>query len=230
MRTRAVIRVLLTMVLPLTIAPALSFGQGKPGPAPPQEAKAPIIHVRLRGGGALSQGVQDQIRRVPNVGRIESFLEGKTSEGVRVIGVDPAPVLHLRSGNEVVTAAIVQGRGLEAGDAPEAMVVGKTFAQNNKTALGLSIPAMLTKDHFPPIIVGSQGFAIVGIYATGDSEADDQVLVLLPTAQKLLNQPSRLSGVYVTPVSPAAADQVAGDLRRALGRTVEVALLAGRPR
>ena len=112
-------------------------------------------------------------------------------------------MLHLRSGNEVLAAAIVQGRGLEPGDAPEAMVVGKTFAQHNKTALGLSIPAMLTKDHFPPIIVGGQGFAIVGIYATGDPNTDDQVLVPLATAQQLLNQPGRLSGTYVTPASPA---------------------------
>ncbi|MBI2564338.1 MAG: ABC transporter permease, partial [candidate division NC10 bacterium] len=85
---------------------------------------------------------------------------------------------------------------------------------------------MLTKDHFPPIIVGGQGFAIVGIYATGESKTDDKVLVLLPTAQKLLSQPGRLSGVYVTPASPAATDQVAKDLRRALGDTVEVTPLA----
>ncbi|MBI3328421.1 MAG: ABC transporter permease [Nitrospinae bacterium] len=165
-----------------------------------------------------------------NVGQAESFLEGKTPDGVRVVGVEPAPVLHLRSGDEVLAAAIIQGRGFETGDAPEAMVVGKTFAQHNKTALGLSIPAMLTKDHFPPIIVGGQGFAIVGIYATGDPKADDQVLVLLATAQKLLNQPGQLSGVYVTPASPAAADQVANELRGALGDTVEVTALARRQR
>ncbi len=50
--------------------------------------------------------------------------------------------------------------------------------------------------------------------------------MLLPTAQKLLKQPSRFSGVYVTPTSPAAADQVAKDLQRALGDTVEVTPLS----
>lgn len=89
---------------------------------------------------------------------------------------------------------------------------------------------MLTKDHFPPIIVGGQGFAIVGIYATGEPKTDDQVLVLLPTAQKLLNQPGRLSGAYVTPPSPAAAEQVAKDLPRILGEAVEVTPLARRQR
>lgn len=63
------------------------------------------------------------MRGVPNVGQAESFLEGKTASGVRVIGVEPAPILSLRLGNEALAAAIVQGRGLEAGDAPEAMVV-----------------------------------------------------------------------------------------------------------
>ena len=88
---------------------------------------------------------------------------------------------------------------------------------------------MLTKDHFPPIIVGGQGFAIIGIYVTGDPKADDQVLLLLAMAQKLLNQPGRLSGVYVTPASPAAADQVANDLRRALGDTAAVIRLTPWP-
>ena len=92
--------------------------------------------------------------------------------------------------------------------------------------LGLSIPAMLTKDHFPPIIVGGQGFAIVGIYATGDPKTDDQVFVLLPTAQRLLNKAGQLSGVYVIPASPAAADQVAKGLRNILGDTVQVTPLA----
>lgn len=221
---------ILFAVLVLLATPAVAtFGQAQPG-QPSQAARGPVIHVRARDGGVLPPGILDQIRRVPQVGQVESFLEGKTSDGVRVIGVDPLPVLHLRSASEVRVATIVQGRGLEPGDAPEAMVVGKTFAQQNKTALGLSISAMLTKDHFPPIIVGSQGFAIVGIYATGDATMDDQVLVLRPTAQKLLNQPSRLSGLYVIPASPAAADQVVNDLRRALGSTVEVALLAPRPR
>lgn len=105
-------------------------------------------------------------------------------------------------------------------------MVGKTFAQKNKTALGLSIPAMLTKDHFPPIIVGGQGFAIVGIYTTGDPNTDDQVLVLLPTAQKLLNQPGRVSGVYILPAG--SAEQVASDLRRALGTGAEVTPLPRR--
>jgi hypothetical protein len=172
----------------------------------------------------------EQIRSLPKVAQTKIFLEGTTADGKGVIGVEPAPTLYLRSGDAALTAAIVQGRSLEAGDAPEAMVVGKTFAQHNKTALGLSIPAMLTKDHFPPIIVGGQGFAIVGIYATGDPTTDDQVLVRLATAQKLLNQPGRLSGVYVTPASPASADQVAHELRRALGDTVEVALLPPRQR
>lgn len=218
---------LLATMFALPIVPSVSFGQTKPGQAPSQDAKAPIIiQVRTRDGAFLPQAVRDKIRGVSNVGQVESFLEGKTSDGVRVIGVEPVPAIHLRSSNEVLTAAIVQGRGLEAGDAPEAMVVGKTFAQYNKTALGLSIPAMLTKDHFPPIIVGSQGFAIVGMYATGDPRADDQVLVLLPTAQKLLNQPGRLSGLYVLPA--ASAEQVASELRRALGTGVEVTVLPRR--
>lgn len=220
--------VLASMVALVAASPTVA--QAKPGQPTGAEARGPIVEVRARGGALLPQGVRDQIRRVPNIGPVESFLEGKTSEGVRIIGVEPAPGLHLRSGNEVVTAAIVQGRGLEAGDAPEAMVVGKTFAQNNKTALGLSIPAMLTKDHFPPIIVGGQGFAIVGIYATGDPKADDQVLVLLPTAQKLLGHPGRVSGAYVTPAAPVTADQLAADLRRALGRSAEVAVLPRRQR
>lgn len=228
MLTRKAMRFLLALTFALTLVPSLSFGQAKPGQAP---SKGPIVmQVRARDGGLLAQGVLEQIRSVPNVGQAESFLEGKTADGVRVIGVEPAPMLHLRSGDAVLPAALVQGRGLEAGDAPEAMVVGKTFAQKNKTALGLSIPAMLTRDHFPPLIVGGQGFAIVGIYATGDSQTDDQVLVLLPTAQKLLHQPDRLSGVYVTPVAPATAEQVADALRRALGDPVEVAPLARRPR
>ena len=73
-----------------------------------------------------------------------------------------------------------------------------------------------------PDRVGGQGFAIVGIYATGDPKTDDQVLVPLATAQKLLNQPGRLSGVYVTPAAPDAADQVVNDLRRVQGDTAEV--------
>lgn len=221
------VRCVLASTFALAMVPSLSFGQGRPRQAPSKEPKGTIvIQVGAGDGGVLAQGVRDRIRGVPNVARAESYLERKTANGVRVIGVEPASALYFRSGTAVLAAAIVQGRGFEAGDAPEAMVVGKTFAQNNKTALGLSIPAMLTKDHFPPIIVGGQGFAIIGIYATGDPKMDDQVLMLLPTAQKLLKQPSRFSGVYVTPTSPAAADQVAKDLRRALGDTVEVTPLS----
>jgi len=222
MLTGKAIRFLLASTLALTLAPWLSFGQARPGQAP---SKGPIIQVQARGGGFLPEKVWEQVRRIPNAAQVQSVLEGKTADGVRVIGVEPAPVLYLRWGGELVAAAIIQGRGFERGDAPEAMVVGKTFSQKNKTALGLSIPAMLTKDHFPPIIVGGQGFAIVGIYATGDAQADDQVLVLLPAAQRLLNRPGRLSGLYVIPTSPATADQVAKDLRRILGEMVEVARL-----
>jgi len=223
MFTRKAIRFLLALLFALTLVSSLDFGQAEAGQAP---AKGPIIQVRTRDGGFLPQGVLEQVRSVPNVGQAKSFLEGTTTDGKRVIGVEPAPTLHLRSGAEALAAAIVQGRSLEIGDAPEAMLVGKTFAQHNQTALGLSIPAMLTRDHFPPIIVGGQGFAIIGIYATGDPKADDQVLVLLATAQKLLNQPGRLSGVYVTSASPATAEQVTHELQRALGEAVEVAPLA----
>lgn len=229
MLTSIAIRLLLALTLVLTVIPSLSLGQAPPRQVPPKGPKGSIIlQVRARDGRFLPEQVRERIRRVANVGQAESFLEGKTTDRVRVIGVEPASVLHFRSGNEVLAAAIIGGRGLEAGDAPEAMVVGKTFAQNNKTALGLSITAMLTKDHFPPIIVGGQGFSIIGIYATGDPNTDDQVLVLLTTAQKLLSQPGRLSGVYLTPASPAVADQVTKDLRRSLGDTVEVAAIIRR--
>ena len=43
-----------------------------------------------------------------------SFLEGKTRDGVRVIGVEPGLPLHPRADREVLAAVIVQGRGLEA--------------------------------------------------------------------------------------------------------------------
>ncbi len=231
MLTRTALRYLLASALALTIVPSLSVGQVRVAQPASKEPKGPVvIQVRAQGGGFLSQGIRDKIRGVSNVGRVESFLEGRTTDGVRLIGVEPASVPYLPSGSEILATAIVQGRGLEAGDAPEAMVVGKAFAQNKKTALGLSIPAMLTKDHFPPIIVGGQGFAIVGIYATGDPGTDDHVLVLLATAQKLLDQPGRLSGVYVTPASPAAVDQVAKDLQRLVGDAVEVRPLARRRR
>ncbi len=224
-----VIACLSVFALVMAMFPLPGFGQANPIQAPSKLPKGTIvIQVRTRDGAFLPQRVREQIRGAPNVGQAISFLEGRTTNGVRVIGVEPASMLHLRAGNEAVVPAIVQGRGLEAGDAPEAMVVGKAFAQNNKTALGLSIPDMLTKDHFPPIVVGGQGFAIVGIYATGDPKTDGQVLVLLPTAQKLLNQPGRLSGVYVTPASPAVAEQLAKDLRRVLGEGLEVTPLVSR--
>ncbi len=226
MLNRSAVRFMPLLALALLLVPSLSLGQAKPSQAPSEAAEGRIIiQVRAKAGGFLPQRVREQIRSMATVGHVQGFLEGKTSGGVGVIGVEPGPTLHLRSGNEVLSVAIVQGRGFEAGDAPEAMVVGKTFAQNNKTALGLSIPAMLTRDHFPPIIVGGQGFAIIGIYTTGDPKTDDQVLLLLPTAQKLLKQPGRLSGVYVTPTSPVATDQVAKDLRRALGDSVDVTAL-----
>lgn len=226
MRRRQAVSVVLNVVLALATAPAPGFGQAKPGPTP---AGAAVLHVRPRDGGALPEALRERVRGVPNIGQVEPFLEGRASDGVRVIGVEPAPTRHLRVGGDVRVAAIVQGRGFETGDAPEALVVGKTFSQKNKTALGLSIPAMLTRDHFPPLIVGGQGFAIIGIYETGDAATDDQVLVLLPTAQKLLNEPGRLSGLYVTPASPAAVEQVASELRRALGGAVDVVALPRRP-
>lgn len=229
MRRWRAIGCLFVWAFAMTTVPSPSFGQAQPSQVPSTAIKGTVvIQVRARDGGFLPERVRERIRGVPNVGQAQGFLEGRTADGVRVIGVEPVSVLYLLSGKEVRVAAIVQGRGLEAGDAPEAMVVGKTFAQNNKTALGLRIPAMLTKDHFPPIIVGGQGFAIVGIFATGDPQTDDQVVVLLATAQKLLNQPGRLSAVYVAPASPAAADQLARDLRRALGEAVEVAPLGRR--
>ncbi len=212
-----------TLALLLT-GSSRAWAQASSGAPPPKAAL--VVSVRARDGGVLPEAIRERLRTVPNVGQVERFLEGKASDGVRVIGVEPSPTRHLRSGNGVVPVAIVQGRGFEAGDAPEAMVVGKTFAQKNKTALGLSIPAMLTKDHFPPIVVGGQGFAILGIYATGDPSTDDQVLVLLPTAQKLLNHPGRVSGLYVRPA--ASAEQVASDLRRALGTGAEVTVLPRR--
>lgn len=223
MRMRKAAGAFVTSAFLLAIVPSL--GAGQLGQAPLKGAGAVVIHVRARGGGFLPERVREQARRVPNAGQVQSVLEGTTADGVRVIGVEPAPVLYLRSGDQALATTIIQGRGFERGDAPEAMVVGKIFAQKNKTALSLSIPAMLTKDHFPPIIVGGQGFAIVGIYATGDLKTDDQVLILLQTAQKLLNQPGRLSGLYVTPASSAGAETVVKDLRRILGDTVEVALL-----
>jgi TRAP transporter TAXI family solute receptor len=196
-------------------SPALVYGFVMP-------SGALVLDVRARDGGFLPQRVREQIHGLPNVDHVQSFLEGKTADGVRVIGVESA--------GGAVAAAIVQGWGLEAGDGPEAMVVGKTFAQTNKTALGLSIPAMLTPDHFPPIVIGGQCFFIVGIYATGDPQTDDQVLVLLPTAQRLLNQPGRLSAVRVAPAAQAVADQVVRDLRRVLGDGVEVtSLQSARP-
>jgi len=107
MLTRKAIRFLLAWLFALTWVPSLDFGPAKASQAP---AKGPIIQVRARDGGFLPQEVLEQVRKVPHVAQAESFLAGKTSDGVRVIGVEPTPMLQLRSDSEVRAAAIIQGR------------------------------------------------------------------------------------------------------------------------
>ncbi len=115
MLTKKANRCLLASTLALAMVPSPGFGQVKTGQPPSKEAKRTIvIQVRARDGGFLAQGVRDRIRSVPNVGRAETYLDGKTTEGVQVVGVEPGSTLQFRSGNQALAAAIIQARGFKA--------------------------------------------------------------------------------------------------------------------
>lgn len=121
-----------------------------------------------------------------------------TVEGVPVDGAAVGPL---------TAAELVDGRGLESGDAGENVVVlDQTWATSEGYAVG------------DTVYIGGEDFEVIGIVASTSADATtaSNTYIPLDTAQRLADMDGQVTTIYVQAASADAIDGVAADLEAAL--------------
>ncbi len=154
-------------------------------PAPPAEGEGPLI-IEGEAGGTTSFGGGDF--------DVNSF----DVEGIPVDGAAVGPL---------TSAELVDGRGLESGDAGENVVVlDESWATAEGHAVGDTID------------IGGEDFEVIGIVASTSADATtaSDTYIPLDTAQRLADMEDQVTTIYVQATSADSIDAIAADLEAAL--------------
>ena len=172
------------------------------------------LTVTLKTGEAFSRSTLTRVRRVPGVSAVSGVLSrttnipdkfyGKASVGALTLtGIDPSAAQTLRS------YTVVAGRFLRSDD-PQAAVITQSLADQ----LGLQVGDKLKM----PTTDGAISFKVVGLLPARTLPGNEEVLITLTQAQKLLDLPDRINTIEANLDTTDSArrqailDQVAADL------------------
>jgi ABC-type lipoprotein release transport system permease subunit len=149
-----------------------------------------------------------------------------------VAGNFPEATLRVNCHN-VDKVEILQGRNFSPGDAGgKVAIVGKAYAEKyappgaKQISVGTKVrivePTMETGGlKAAPEEATAQ---VIGVFDSGFSLGDNQVLLPLDTAQTLFGLKGKVSKIFVTVDEPGVREEVAEALRETLGEEVDVVL------
>ena len=117
---------------------------------------------------------------------------------------DPASLSALG----VESAQLTAGRTFDASESDaDVAVVGQALADHNGLKVGDTVP------------INGTIFQVIGIFSSGTQFGDNSVFVPLTTAQKVFSRPGEIDQAVVKVDTGSNVDQVATDIRSALGQS-----------
>ncbi len=183
------------------------------------------LTVTLRTNGGFSPDALAQVRSTPGIDRAHALLErpvnlpadffdkdpGKQDviSILNLVGLDPDASQALR--NYTMQA----GRFLEPGDTA-AVVISSALADN----LGLQVGDQLAF----PTAEGLSNLTVIGIHPYRARPGNEEILVTLPEAQKLLDMPGRISRIeanYANGADKAGREATEAAVKAKLGDTFD---------
>jgi len=129
---------------------------------------------------------------------------------VRVIGTNDPGTAVTGGANGGGTEKLVRGAAFVPTSNADVAVIGQTLATKNKLSVGSTFTAWSTK------------ISVVGIYTSGSSFADADVLMPLATVQRLASASNQLTGATITVNNISNVSSVATAVSKALGSNASV--------
>ena len=116
---------------------------------------------------------------------------------------DPASLAALG----VQSAQLTSGRTFDASESnADVAVLGQALADHNGLKVGDTVP------------INGTTFQVIGIFTSGTQFGDNSLFVPLTTAQTVFNRPGEIDQAVVKADTASNVDQVAADIRQALGQ------------
>ena len=197
------------------------------GKAAPQTETYTLLEVRPADAETkfFAAAAIEAARRVPHVVAVQRYVVGHVAAvnapELQVIGVDVTVPLRVPGSDQARVPQLVKGRPFGPDDAERPVaIVGQEYAKVGKTVYGYEIAGMV--DHGAPIRLDNAEVRAIGMFVTGDSAADSQVLLPLTTAERLFNLAGQAHGLYVQVDEPANVARVERELRAVLGESMTI--------
>lgn len=129
---------------------------------------------------------------------------------VRVIGTNSPGTALVGGANGGGTEKLTAGTSFSATSTAKVAVVGTSLASTNKITVGSTFTAWGTK------------ITVVGIYSSGSTFADADVLMPLTTVQKLAGASNQVTGATLTADSLSNVNAVVNEVKKFLGSSADV--------
>ena len=179
---------------------------------------------RPAGAEIFSLATLAQIRKIPNarhIVKIEEYIHQPQIDALKpnayamIIGLPPGAPMRAIGEVDYENAAVVAGRGLDAGDAGrQVAVVGRLYARErlgHDAGAGRSLPNPVN------LRLGERELAVVGIYSTGNDFGDNHVFIPIDTFRAIFDPGEKLSKIRVTVDKVDHVEAVTEELKRLPG-------------
>lgn len=177
------------------------------------------------GGAALPASIADEIEGLPKVTRVERQLAVRNvypeffPSISTTVGNEPGKPIRLATHGEVATLRILEGRSLQPSDAGKNVaLVGRIFAENRGLTVGSRFDDKGTERE------------VIGIFTSGFSFGDNQVVAPLDTVQEGYGQQGKLTLIWVTTDKVQNVGPVVEALKRRFGDSVDIVTPEGKVR
>src|SRR5437899_4866674 len=162
------------------------------------------ITARYSGTG-LESAVQPRQGGNPAAPAPPAGAGGGFRRAILVTGTDdPASLAALG----VQSAQLISGRTFDASESnADVAVLGQALADHNGLKVGDTVP------------INGTTFQVIGIFTSGTQFGDNSLFVPLATAQTVFNRPGEIDQAVVKADTASDVDQVATDIRQALGQS-----------
>ena len=155
-------------------------------------------------GTGLESAVQPRQGANPAAPAPQAGAGGGFRRAILVTGTDdPASLAALG----VQSAQLTSGRTFDASESnADVAVLGQALADHNRLKVGDTVP------------INGTTFQVIGIFTSGTQFGDNSLFVPLTTAQTVFNRPGEIDQAVVKADTASDVDQVATDIRQALGQ------------
>jgi len=155
-------------------------------------------------GTGLESAVQPRQGANPAAPAPPAGAGGGFRRAILVTGTDdPASLAALG----VQSAQLTSGRTFDASESnADVAVLGQALADHNGLKVGDTVP------------INGTTFQVIGIFTSGTQFGDNSLFVPLTTAQTVFNRPGEIDQAVVKADTASNVDQVAADIRQALGQ------------